>query len=184
MGSYLATGIVQEIFVDKGGIKYPDITADKITDKLKEELNLDCYEFSEDLERYYWRIKPEILEKNLVEFLSIQFKMYQNKPSTHMLNAIDQLGKVAGGEEIIKLAKSRSLINFQSMPETIEYVRVIRDNGFDEHVTISYNLIAYFIDGKILTEGLSRSLRYFAANIGLQKDKYPIATCVKVMVTG
>ena len=26
-------------------------------------------------------------------------------------------------------------------------------------------------------------MKYFEANIGLQKDKYPVATCVKVMVT-
>ncbi|WP_339043918.1 hypothetical protein [Cardinium endosymbiont of Tipula unca] len=62
-------------------------------------------------------------------------------------------------------------------------MRVMRDNGFDEHVMIFYDLIAYFMDGKIITEGLGNSLRYFEANIGLQKDKYPVATCVKVMVT-
>ena len=183
MGTYLATGIVQEIVIDKRRIKYPDITVDKITDKLKDELNLDCYDFSEDLEGYYWKIKPEILENDLAEFLSTQFKMYQNKPDTHMLDVIDQLGKVLGSEEIIKLAKSKSLINFQSVHQIIEYIRVIRDNGFDEHVMIFYDLIAYFMDGKIITEGLGNSLRYFEANIGLQKDKYPVATCVKVMVT-
>lgn len=51
MGTYLATGIVQEISIDKRRIKYPEITVDKITDKLKDELNLDCYDYSEDLER-------------------------------------------------------------------------------------------------------------------------------------
>ncbi len=184
MGTYLATGIVKEIVVDKGRIKYPDITLDKITDKLKEELNLDCYDFREDLEGYYWRIKPELLENNLAEFLNIQFKMYQNnKPDTHMLNVIDQLERLVSSEEIIKLSETRSLINFHSIPQIIEYIRIIRDNGFDEYVMIFYNLMAYFVDGKIITEGLGNSLSYFEANIRLQKDKYPIATCVKVMVT-
>ena len=183
MGTYLATGIVEEIAIDKRRIKYPDITVDKITDKLKEELNLDCYDFSEDLEGYYWKIKPEILESNLAEFLSTQFKMYQNKPDTHTLDVINKLGKAVGTEEIIKLAKSNSLINFQWVHQIIEYMRVIRDNGFDEYIMIFYDLIAYFMDGKIITEGLGNSLRYFEANIRLQKDKYPIADCVKVMVT-
>jgi hypothetical protein len=48
---------------------------------------------------------------------------------------------------------------------------------------VYYDLIAYFMDGKIITEGLGNSLKYFEANIGLQKDKYPLSSCVKVMVT-
>jgi hypothetical protein len=183
MGTYLATGIVQEIAINKKEINYPDITVDKITDKLRDELNLGCYNFSEDAEGYYWTIKPELLESNLAEFLSTQFKMYQNKPNTRMLDVINQLEKTLSSEEIIKLAKDKSLINFQSMDQIIEYISVLRDNGFNKDITIFYKLIAYFIDGKIITEGLGNSLRYFEANIRLQKDKYPIADCVKVMVT-
>jgi hypothetical protein len=167
MGTYLATGIVQEIVIDKRRIKYPDITVVKITDKLKDELNIDCYDFSEDLEGYYWKIKLEVLESNLAEFLSTQFQMYQSKPDSDMQEVINQLGETTGSEEIIKLAKNKSLIYFQSVHQIIEHVRVIRDNGFDEHVMIFYDLIAYFMDGKIITEGLGNSLRYFEANIRL-----------------
>ena len=183
MGTYLATGIVQEIVINKKRIRYPDITADKIANSLKDELNLDYYSFSEDLDAYYWKIKPEILEGNLVEFLSTQFKMYQNELDSRMLEAIDQLSKATNGEDVIKLAEGKSLINFQSFDQIIEHVRVVRDNGFDESVMIFYTLIAYFIDGKIITEGLGGSLRYFEANIRLQNDKYPVTNCVKVMVT-
>lgn len=71
-----------------------------------------------------------------------------------MLETIDQLSKASNGEDVIKLAESKSLINFQSIDQIIEHVRVVRDNGFNEQVMIFYNLIAYFIDGKIITEGL------------------------------
>ena len=39
------------------------------------------------------------------------------------------------------------------------------------------------MDGKIIMEDWGNSLGYFEANIRLQKDKYLIATCVKVMIT-
>ncbi len=183
MGTYLVTGIVQRIAIDKTRIRYPDITIDKIKNELQGELNLDFYNFSEDIEGYYFEIKPEILENNLVEFLTTQFKMYRNPPDTHMLDVIDQLGKVTGSEEIIALAKSNSLCNFHSASQIIEYLRVIRDNGLHEHIMVFYTLITYLLDGKIITEGLGNSLGYFEANIRLQKDKYPIVDCVKVMVT-
>lgn len=105
MSTYLATGIVQEIVIDKRQIKYSDITVDKITKKLQNELNLDCYNYTEDSEGHYWKIKPKTLEENLVEFLSIQFQMYQNKTDSNMQEVIRQLGEAANGKEIIKLAE-------------------------------------------------------------------------------
>ena len=85
MGTYLATGIVQEIAIDKRRIKYPDIIVYNITQQLKNELNLD--------------------------------------------------------------------------------------------------LISYFMDGKIIMECYGNILRYFEHNIRLQRDKYPIVDCIKVMIT-
>jgi len=35
MGTYLATGIVQELAIDKKRIRYSDITIEKITQQLK-----------------------------------------------------------------------------------------------------------------------------------------------------
>jgi hypothetical protein len=182
MGTYLATGIVQEIAIDKQRIKHYDIAANQIVDKLKDELNLDYYNFSEDLEGYYWKIRPEIIENNLADFLSTQFKMYKSKPDSHMLDVIDKLKEASSGEEIIKIAKNEHLNHFHSM-QIIDHIIVIRDNGFKEYIMIFYDLIVYFMNGKIITEGLGSILRYFEANIRLQKDKYPIADCVKVMVT-
>jgi|GEM_PF-1969408 len=183
MGTYLATGIVQEIAIAKKRIKYPDLTVDKIIQRLKDELNLNYYNFSEDSEGYYWKIKPELLEENLTEFLNDQFQMYQSKLDRYMEETITQLKEVSSSEEIIELAESKSLINFQLANQIIEYIQLTRDNGFDEHIMIFYNLISYFMDGKIITEGLGNSLRYFEQNIRLQKNKYPIVDCVKVMVT-
>lgn len=43
MGTYLITGIVQEIVIDKRQIKYSDISIDNIIQELTHELNLNCY---------------------------------------------------------------------------------------------------------------------------------------------
>lgn len=182
MGTYLATGIVQEIAVDKKRIKHHDITANKIADQLKNELNLDYYDFSEDLDGYYWKIRPNTFEKNFTDFLGVQFQMYKRKPDSYMLDVISKLKEASSGEEIIKIAKNEYLNNFHSM-QIIDHISVIRDNGFEEYIMIFYDLIVYFMNGKIITEGLGSILRYFEANIRLQKDKYPIVDCVKVMIT-
>ena len=88
-----------------------------------------------------------------------------------MQKVIDKLEEITNGEEIIELAESATLINFQLVDQLIDYVTVERNNGFKENIMTSYSLIAYFMDGKIMTEGLGNSLRYFETNIRMQRDK-------------
>lgn len=92
-----------------------------------------------------------------------------------MQNAVEELAKIKGGEGIMKLAADRSLVNFKLIDYIMEDIKLTRSNGFDECVEAHYNLMAYFMNGKIL--------RYFEHNIRLQKTKYPIVDCVKVMIT-
>ena len=183
MGTYLAKGIVQEIAINKKRIRYSDITIEKITQQLKDELDLNYYNYSEDEFAHYWKIKPEMLQGNLAEFLDTQFQMYTSKKDKYMDEVIDKITKAKTGDEVTKLASSDGLINFQLVEQIIEYISVKRDNGVDEDIMIFYSLIAYFMDGKIITEGLGNSLKYFEANIRLQRDKYPIVNCVRVMIT-
>lgn len=67
MENYLATGVIQNITIDKKKfagrqIVDLDVTLDEIIQPLSNDINLNCYIFSEDEDRYYWKIKPEILE--------------------------------------------------------------------------------------------------------------------------
>jgi len=124
-----------------------------------------------------------MLQGNLAEFLDAQFQMYTSKKDKYMDEVIEKIRKAKTSDEVTKLASSDRLINFQLVKQIIEYISVKRDNGFDEDIMIFYSLIAYFIDGKIITEGLGNSLKYFEANIRLQRDKYPIVNCVRVMIT-
>ncbi len=184
MGTYLTTGIVQDIIIEKRQIRYKDITIDIINARLKEEINLDHYDYTEDSDGYYWKIKPKMLEGNLVEFLDTQFQMYEGKKDSHMQKALEEIAKAKTGNEILNLAASNELINFQLVDQIMEHIRVIRSNGFDEHVRIYYNVISYFMDGKIIMECYANIFKYFELNIRLQKDKYPIVDCVKIMITG
>ena len=74
-------------------------------------------------------------------------------------------------------------MHFQLVNNIIEHIKVVRDNGFYVNVMVSYSLIAYFLDGKIIMECYGNILRYLEYNIRLQKNKYAIVDCVKVMIT-
>lgn len=183
MGTYLVTGIVQEIAIDKRRIKYSDISIDNIIQQLKKELNLNCYNHNEDQDGYYWKIKPEVLEGDLAGFIDTQFQMYTSKKDSDMQKVIEILKKTTNVAQILELASNRDLVHFQLVNNIIEHIKVVRDNGFDVNFMVYYSLIAYFLDGKIIMECYGNILRYLEYNIRLQKNKYAIVDCVKVMIT-
>jgi len=183
MGTYLATGIVQTIVIDKSRIQYPDITLDNIIQQLKKELNINYYDFSENIDEYFWNIKPRVLEKNLVEFLDAQFKIYTDEKDRGMQQVIVKLTEIKNLDQIIELAASKSLVYFQLFEKIFGCIKVERTNGFSQHVEVFYNVISYFLDGKIIMECYENILRYFEHNLRSQRNEYSLVDCVKVMIT-
>ncbi|MGI9214697.1 MAG: hypothetical protein ACR2HS_03310 [Gammaproteobacteria bacterium] len=83
----------------------------------------------------------------------------------------------------MKLAEDKNLVHFQLLDQIFGYIKVISINGFNEYVEVLYSLIAYFLDDKIIMECYSNLFRYLEYNIRLQRKKYPIVDCVKIMIT-
>ncbi|WP_342269492.1 hypothetical protein [Rickettsia endosymbiont of Orchestes rusci] len=188
MGAYLTTGVVQNIIIYKKQLVNYDITIDKIIAKLREEVNIDYYSYSEDSNGYYWHIDPKMLEGNFVEFLETQFQMYSNKTSSsrkyqEIEEAIDKVKEAKTGNELIELAASISLQYFQLVDYTNKYISVLHNNNFKLDILVNFHLIAFFIDGKIIMECYYDILRYFSQNIHLQREKYPVADCIIVLIT-
>lgn len=112
MGQYLAVGIVPKIIINKHRIKSPNLTLDLILEELNKELKINCYNFSEDLDKYYWEIKPNMFEGNLVEFLDEQFKTYASSEDEDLKEVIAQLSNLKDFKQIMKLAANKSFVHF------------------------------------------------------------------------
>ena len=76
MGTYLATGIVQKMYIRKREMEVKSLTIEDVQKALQKELNLEYYLPSDDETTISWSLKPQILEGNFPEFLETQFKMY------------------------------------------------------------------------------------------------------------
>ncbi|MBP9776847.1 MAG: hypothetical protein KBD36_03280 [Alphaproteobacteria bacterium] len=181
MGAYLATGIVQNICMRKKDIG-AKVAMETIKAALQKEVHLDHYAYSEDDTGVCWTLKPYMLEGNLPEFLESQFKMYdeQNKKWQEDLKQITQ---AQTGQERLDLAQNNSLVRFQMIKPIYSYLDVEQENGFETHIMLTYDLIAFFVDGKIVMECYNNILSYFTKNLRLQNQQYPISNCLKIMIT-
>lgn len=185
MGTYLATGIVQKIVIRKNYrsryLNRPEITLETLQEGLRRELNIDHYNLSEDDDQFVWTIKPEMLEGNFAEFVSVQQEMYQGRCEKDI---IDQIREAKTGDKIIQLAQERRFENFQMVSYMREFIEVPMESGFTDDVPVDYEMIALFLDGKIIMECYGRIFHYFERNIRLQENKYPVAACLKIMISG
>lgn len=181
MGTYLATGVVQKMQIRKKDMESKKFLIENIVKSLQKELNVDHYVFGEDEDVIFWKIKPQMLEENFVEFLETQFKMY-DESNIHQ-DTIAKIKEAQKGEKIIELAKSVTLVDFQMADNILEPLKVLGQNGFLDYITVNYYLMAFFIDGKIIMECYGNILHYFEKNIRLQEEKYPVVTCLKTMIT-
>lgn len=102
MGTYSGSGIISEILISKDLSK--NLNIDLNVAQLKQEVNIDYYNFSEDAYKYLWEIKPDLLEINLVEFLAQQFRVYRSKEAQNLEEVLQALTKVKGKAAIMKLA--------------------------------------------------------------------------------
>jgi hypothetical protein len=183
MGTYLVTGIVQKIIIDKRDIVKNNIRIEDVSDKIKEGINLDYYTLKEEEDFYSWNISPNILEKGLNDFLEDQFDMYYRDRKEWPEDLLKIIKETSTGEELISLASQKRFEHFQQVTNIEEDVLIMLPSGFNKRIEINYNLIAFFIDGKIIMECYSNILRYFDKNIRLQKEKHPIVDCIKTCIT-
>ncbi len=177
MGRYLVTGIIQNITIRKNAVSR-HTTIDVVVEKIKKEhnINFSCYNYSEDTENYYWKIQPRMLEGNFVDFLEAQASMYDYDELRQ--KTINIIRAVQTGDQLIALAAEKELIRFQLVDDLSEYVTINY-----QHIKIEYEMICFFSDGKILMECYSNIFNYFENIIRLQRSKYPVVDCVKIMIS-
>jgi len=179
MGTYLATGIVHKILIQKKEMTQAKLKINHITESLQKELDLKNYDFSENDEELIWEIKPQMLVgQELAEFLKTQFMMYVDKLEDDMQVLIQRIRNATSAQEIIEMAKNKG---FRMMTYFFQYLDV--NNGFPQSIPIHYHLMTYFFDGKIIMECYNNILHYFERNIRLQEAKFPVAACVKVLIS-
>jgi len=136
--------------------------------------------FQEDDNQVSWKIKPQTLEGNFVEFVENQYNLYGT--ASDWQEEVMAIRNANDGQKRLELAAAKEFENFQLITHIFDFIRM--SDTFRTSVDVNYHLIALFIDGKIIMECYKNILNYFVRNIRLLNREYPIAECCKVMITG
>lgn len=178
MGTYLCTGICTKIQIEKKHIESKKVTMEEIVKELQTEIDIELFDNVEDEEGIIcWSIKKKYIENGLIDFLRSQYEIYDK--GNDYSKYYREIEKAKTYENILKLAKKPLGPYFQHLQRPSD---LSIDKGW-KYIDIYYDIIVFFLDGKIIMECYGDIFHYFEYMIRLQKDKYPIAGAVKIVIS-
>jgi hypothetical protein len=184
MGAYLVTGIAQEIIIEKSASEKYQLTVKELEQCMNGEVKMAHYDYVEDPKYHMWTIKPAVLEPKLPEFITAQWEMYAGQLDQYNKEDIEEVRKAKTYDKLIELAETKKNRCFRfSYNYLNESVYPVNNTGRACAISVDYNHIAIFMDGKAYIDAYGKILRYFEQVIRLQRKEYPIVDCVKCLLT-
>lgn len=175
MGTYIQVGVCIDLRVAKEDLARLKITRQEAARQISADLvDLSPFTEAEEADAVCWTLPPEIVERDLVPFLRAEYALLpagaMDKPVESVLAEIAGAGGYAG---IVKLARGRSLCDFQSS-RIQEYLPVAR------RPRVQAEVLVYLVEGKAILEEYGRLFGYVRALIRGQAGESPIAKAVAV----
>ena len=177
MGQYIQAGICCRVKVSKKEMERNKVSYENVVEGLAKEINIGLYEIFEVESGYIFSLKDEVLENGqLDEFLTEQYRLF-NADKDRIEEIISKLKGLNNADSIVEFAEKKKYENFQ-------YISVydnIYCGKWEKGVMVEYELILFFLAGKIIMESYRIFLRYIESLI--KKDNpYKVSETVKVFI--
>ena len=182
MGRYLYCGIATKITIlkDKGYSK-EKYSKEEILEEFGKELDLSIFQVEENEKTVILKIKEEIFENNIVDFITEQLKelKYRDK---YIKEELEKLQEIKGLNfyEIMEFANKKRNYVFQYLEGCI----VTNDIRYITEKFITYaDVICYVGNGKIFMEEY-HNVFYYIRNLIIKSSKNPIRTAAVITIVG
>lgn len=177
MGCYLVIGIATEIVADKVEAERQFKGIENFKAAFEKKFNPNgIYQMKETESRIVLELKPEIIEKEWVEFIQAFYDIrYTAGESDHQCT-MEAISKENSIEAWYKLAAQKCFESYQDLPL---YFFPMESPGFWDDFYVGMDLIIFSLDGKImmecyhsLCEFLTRMIREKLANYLLSESLF------------
>ncbi|MFN0202905.1 MAG: hypothetical protein ACKVTZ_15385 [Bacteroidia bacterium] len=184
MGQYLAIGLCASFSVSKAVIKRAGLsTVEEAETALQNGgYPLAIFERTEKAGDWVWELKEEVLVKEMAEFVIKQLKVYGKGEGKEEEELQKKLIDCKSKADFVKLAQRKYYVNFQwDKYGEVDYVDIA---GTSNSLTVNYQCVMLFAQGKISMEVWGSIFTYFAQNIALANPEFALAKAMKVYITG
>lgn len=185
MSTYLSTGIIVEMTIPTKSRHGILVTLEDVCEKLVQEngFNLALYEVITDESTFLFRLRSDVLESQLPEFLKNYYALMYASSTESAENGTDIIAAIDGlnTSEILDLARSKSYMMFQldSYCDALYF----RDIPFRPSLTVSYRTIILSVEGKALIECYRTHFKFFKKCMLSAFSAFPLISTVQVFLT-
>lgn len=181
MGCYLVIGIATEIVADKVEAERQFKGIENFKAAFEKKFNPNgIYQMKETESRIVLELKPEIIEKEWVEFIQAFYDIrYAAGESDHQC-AMEAISKENSIEAWYKLAEEKCLESYQELPL---YYYPMESPSFWGHFHVGMDLIILSLDGKIIMECYNSLCEFFTRMIRERLASYLLSDSLFVYIS-
>jgi len=184
MGRYLAIGLKTELAISKKNAEKAFHTVQEAINTVKKELaSEEAYDMIEVEDFICFKLKPKLLETELVSFLHEFYTIRYgdiSKSAGHN-KILSDLQKCNSASEIMSLADEKRFEDFQ---KDEYWENVLLDGGRWDSLTVYTQGIDLSLDGKIVMEFYGSLFRFLTSLIQERLGHYKLAKALHVTITG
>lgn len=183
MGQYLVSGIVTESVISKEKLTKYKISTEDLIKEMKYQLLFenDLYNLEENDEYIIFKLKNDIIERELLNFLEVYYPIYYYKNNVYK-EALEKIKKT-NSQDWIKLAENKSMEAFQ-IDSYGEEDYLSFDIDFRPTITVSHTTIMLTIEGKIFMEEYGSHFRLAKYCIKQAFKEFKISGAIRVYISG
>jgi hypothetical protein len=141
MAQYMAVALKATIVITKKRIVQDRIPVEVAIETVTENYDLSIYDYSETEHFYLWKLKEDVLSKELVPFLDAVFKFYYDKEESSHQAIIGEIKRRTDYDSVFKLAKLGDYEHFALHNK--EYAQY-HLKKYGKHLQVDYNYFQLF----------------------------------------
>lgn len=176
MGQYIVTGLTTDIKILNNSKQKLDY--EQIHQCVLKYYHLEMFIEAHTEQYFCWKVKDDIFKEGLVEFLSEYLNVY----GANSEKLVETIRSCQNFDEIFILAETKEFENFQlDLYGESDYVKLPFPMN---NIEIMHKEILLTLDGKIMTEGITRFLHLATHCLRQTFSKYPLGLLLKAYITG
>jgi hypothetical protein len=157
MAQYMAVALKATIVITKKRIVQDRIPLEVAIETVTENYDLSIYNYSETEHFHLWKLKEDILSKELVPFLDTVFKFYYNKEESSHQAIIGEIKRRTDYDSVFKLAK---LGDYEHFGLNNTQNKQIHLKKYGKHVQIDFNHFQLFKGDRLRMDNFDKVMEF------------------------
>jgi hypothetical protein len=186
MGQFLALGIATRFYISKEKVEKEGLTLEDVLDKMQQNLHFapDICDFSEEKGYWNWRLKKQIWEAELLDFLKEIYPLaYTDRSYADFEEVLKKLAETPSSSWL-ELANDKRFESFQFDRYGESERLYFNEKPFRPTVTVGFESVILAMEGKIIMETWGMLFNFFALGFQRAFPTYQLSKAIRMYITG